>query len=136
MIIGEALILPFLIILPMSQTQSIREIDSWSQLFFGLDILINLNTGFYEKGKLNTQRKRIFFHHLKGSLLLDLITICPNFLFSDSFVLYEFFFVFKLYRVYKLFRYLEIIELVINSLLFLKLFYYFKKFLKVLILLH
>ena len=40
---------------------------------FILDILINFNTGYYEKGTIIKDRRLIFIHYLKGSLFADIL---------------------------------------------------------------
>lgn len=47
-------------------------------LFFFVDILINLNTGVMDKSKhVNTSRRAIIFHYIKGSLIVDFFSVFP-----------------------------------------------------------
>ncbi len=44
---------------------------------FFLDILINFNTGFYDKGLLVMDRKKIFGHYITGWFWVDLVSSIP-----------------------------------------------------------
>lgn len=46
------------------------------------DVLVFLNTGFYEKGALITDRIHIFMHYISNRFLQDFISVLP-FLFYD-----------------------------------------------------
>ena len=50
--------------------------DYW----FFLDILINLNTSFFDKGVLVLERKKIFVKYLKSWLLIDILCSLPYFI--------------------------------------------------------
>jgi len=45
--------------------------------FFILDIFVNFNTGYYSKGLLIMERKRIFVNYLKGAFAVDLVASIP-----------------------------------------------------------
>ncbi len=47
-----------------------------------LDIFINLNTGFFNKGRLITNRKIIFFNYLRKYCILDLVNLIYFFYFK------------------------------------------------------
>ena len=46
-------------------------------IFFFLNILINLNTAFFEKGKLTFSRNLITINYLKNDFLIDSLTLYP-----------------------------------------------------------
>jgi potassium voltage-gated channel Eag-related subfamily H protein 5 len=48
------------------------EIPSWA---FVLDIIINFNTAFYDQGMINSSRKTIILHYIRGDFILDFIVI-------------------------------------------------------------
>lgn len=55
-------------------------------IFFGIDILITFNTGYYEKGVLHMKRNKVIFKYLKTWFLLDLAAVFPYYLITDIFL--------------------------------------------------
>ena len=44
---------------------------------FAVDIYLNFNTAFYEKGRLNDERKQIWIRYMKTYFLIDFFTMLP-----------------------------------------------------------
>ena len=42
-----------------------------------VNLIIKLNQSFFNKGKLETNRKLVFYHYIKNFLINDLINIIP-----------------------------------------------------------
>ena len=55
--------------------------QEFSNLFidfcFAVDIFLNFNTAYFEKGRIHDSRKEIWIRYLKTWFLLDLITMLP-----------------------------------------------------------
>lgn len=47
-----------------------------------MDIVINLNTGFYEDGELQTDPTRIKIHYLKNNIAFDMLSLGAIFAFE------------------------------------------------------
>jgi Cyclic nucleotide-binding domain len=133
-IILDAFMIPVIITFPEEITNNIRVAEYYSQIFFICDIIINLNTGFYENGHLNSNKTKIFIEYLKGTLVLDFISILPLELANVTLESLDLFLFFKLYRVYKLLKCFKKIELVFANLLAITIFNYFKRCLVILVL--
>ena len=48
-----------------------------SQIWFIIDIICSLNTGYYNQGVIILNRKKILLHYLKTKLLFDFIATIP-----------------------------------------------------------
>ena len=46
-------------------------------IYFGIDILITFNTGYYSKGVLYMKRRQIIFKYLRTWFLLDVAAVFP-----------------------------------------------------------
>ena len=44
---------------------------------FIVEILINFNTAYYDKGLMHQDRKQIIKHYVRGNLIWDLIVVIP-----------------------------------------------------------
>ena len=51
--------------------------DSFSELWFIFDMFLSFNTGFYAKGILVMNRKKIIMHYLQSWFVLDFVTLFP-----------------------------------------------------------
>jgi len=86
---------------------------------FFLDILINFNTGFYDKGLLVMDRKKIFGHYITGWFWIDLVASIPfDFIHDDDEGVedgynstYEIFKMVKVLRFIRILRFLRIFKL-------------------------
>ena len=88
-VIHLILIVLFLVIIPLNLSFKVNILDYYSYqspqvylgikvfafCFFIVDILINFNTAFYDKGELILNRKKINSHYLKGQFFIDIISI-------------------------------------------------------------
>ena len=136
LILGDTILLPLMIAIPSYCTISFEYAEKITSLFFGTDILINLNTGFYHKGHLNTTRSKILHHYLKRTLIYDTLFMFPFFLLPVNINLYYFALPFKLLRIIKLPLYFATIDALLKSIIAMKFLLYIKKTLVVIILLH
>lgn len=70
-------LLPYISAFEPSNTNLSRSIDIFSICIFSIDILINFNTGFYEKGTLIMERGKIIKNYLTFWFWLDLVSTLP-----------------------------------------------------------
>ena len=49
-------------------------------LIYLLHIIITLNTAFYDKGRVNYNRKNILINYIKKDFILDIILLIPIFM--------------------------------------------------------
>ncbi|OMJ66710.1 hypothetical protein SteCoe_36361 [Stentor coeruleus] len=70
-------LLPYISAFEPSNTNLSRSIDIFTICIFSIDILINFNTGFYEKGTLIMERSKIIKNYLTFWFWLDLISTLP-----------------------------------------------------------
>jgi CRP-like cAMP-binding protein len=135
-VLSETAIIPAITLFPTENTFTLRQFELCFSCFFLADLLVNLNTSFYESGRLNKSRLKIFTHSFQGTLFFDLLSIIPFAILSDYISPFRYVLSFKLYRVISLYKYIATIELVLTSLSLVKLFYYIKYALSVGIVLH
>ena len=51
--------------------------DTIAQIWFAIDIICFFNTGYYDKGRMVLNRKKIFIHYLKANFLFDFLATIP-----------------------------------------------------------
>ena len=134
-IIGDAVIIPIIVSFSEDYTCGFRAAEEYTTLFFFLDVIITLNTGYYERGHLVRTRLRIFNQYLKLYLIPDVISLLPLQLMMKT-RLYLYIVLLKLYRVIKLFNYFDIVEILLHSPRAMIISYYFRKLLSIILLLH
>lgn len=86
------------------QTYLLDLVPSWAYIF---DILINFNTAFYLEGIINSNRKSILFHYLKGDFLLDFVVISVYFISRYDIPYIDFVLLLRVRRVKKNFDNIE-----------------------------
>eukprot|EP00347_Sterkiella_histriomuscorum_P023751 403333513 len=60
-----------------NRSDGITTLDYFMDVCFGIDILLNFNTGFYKNGVLILNRKLIFLAYFKSWFMLDLVSTIP-----------------------------------------------------------
>jgi Cyclic nucleotide-binding domain/Ion channel len=79
------IVLPLVISFNYSVNASIFYwIENIVDLFFFMDILITLNTGYIKNEELTVERKKIFLNYLKGFLLIDFLSVFLFHLFKSN----------------------------------------------------
>lgn len=134
-ILGDIIIIPIISSFPSEFTESFSRTETFTSILFLIDILLGLNTGYYENGHLNRSRSKILKQYIHRFLFPDILSIIP-FRLIVSLTVYKYVMLLKLYRIIRLYNIIEIFEILLHSLLAMKIFYYGKKILTVLILLH
>lgn len=132
----DALSIPAIISFPSIDTEDLRQAELYFCLLFLADVFVQLNTGFYHKGHLNSDRTSIFYEYLRGTLILDILSTAPLSLFIKTTDLIKYILILKLYRIFKLYKYFETLELLLRDLTIMKVFYYFRIILSVALVLH
>jgi len=97
--------------------------------FFILDLIVNLNTAFYDKGTLIFSRSMIFRHYISGSMFRDVLSFFSQFLanyYRNSYINYfDLFILLRLYNLKKIFisieEFITVDEKLYNTLALLKL---------------
>lgn len=59
-------------------------VENVVDLLFLFDIIVTLNTAYYNHNQLITQRWLIFKNYFKGMLVVDILAIFPFHLFTES----------------------------------------------------
>eukprot|EP00347_Sterkiella_histriomuscorum_P000865 403374225 len=77
LVLYQSLILPFKISFTMTVPLWVIYFDVFQDCFFMLDVLVNLNTGFYFKGILTMQRQDIIRTYLRSWFFIDSIASFP-----------------------------------------------------------
>lgn len=62
---------------PQKIADILKRIDIIVQVWFFIDILISLSTGYNDKGIIVMRRKKIVIHYLKTWFIIDLISSIP-----------------------------------------------------------
>ena len=63
-----------------------------------IDVLINFNTAFYEKGIIHIKHNEIFSNYIKGHLIYDILVLFPILLSSFSVPYINIILVFRIIR--------------------------------------
>ena len=77
LIIVEVITIPLLISFPELDTSDAEWMKTSITLYFSIDMILNFNTGFYERGDLVTKRKKIALHYLKSWFAIDFVSVFP-----------------------------------------------------------
>lgn len=84
--------IPLFISFPdLNGVSSLQSFESVITIFFLIDIVLNLQTGFYQRGSLVTKRKEIVKHYLKTWLVFG------NMIYFNYIILIFFFYFTKIY---------------------------------------
>jgi hyperpolarization activated cyclic nucleotide-gated potassium channel 2 len=78
-IVWQAIYLPFKLCFDTTNlsSESLIGLDYAIDLCFGIDMLINFNTGYYKNGVLIMNRKLIVINYMKSWFWMDLIATFP-----------------------------------------------------------
>ena len=77
----------------------------FSKIFYILDIIINLNCGYYLRGIIIKDRKKILINYFKNSFLNDILGLIP--LLIDSSNIFQFLFAFQIIKFKNLIKKLD-----------------------------
>ena len=81
LIIKWSLFQPFMLAFQPQLSETMKEIlnyfDIISQIWFAIDLICQFNTGYYDKGIMVLNRKKIFIHYLKDNFVFDFLAIIP-----------------------------------------------------------
>lgn len=85
MLIYIGLFVPFQISFPLNEPDILFYFDICVDSLFIVDFFVNLNTGFYRRGKKIMKRKQIFLDYAKFWFWIDLISSIPFTWFLEGF---------------------------------------------------
>lgn len=135
-ILIQAALVPVILSFPYEYTEDLIQIESAVSGFLLVDILIKLNTGIYRQGHLDTNRKSIFLNVFKKTFVLDVYSALPFAYISRNFPIFLYFLFPKLLKVKEVYWFFDTVQMVLKNLTFMKIFYYFKIFVTVLLCVH
>jgi len=72
-IVWEIALIPLLLSFPEINDESINQIETTITSFFLFDIILNFNTGFYQRGNIVLKRGTIAKHYLKNWFIIGKI---------------------------------------------------------------
>lgn len=73
----EVITIPLLISFPELDTSDAEWMKTSITFYFAIDMLLNFNTGFYQRGDLVIKRKKIASHYLKSWFTIDFVSVFP-----------------------------------------------------------
>ena len=135
-ILVDAILIPIILSFPEYAVQDFIVIELSASLFFLLDIFVKGNTGIYDQGHLMSDRMRIFRQYMRRDLVIDVYSVIPFTYFQSLFAFFPYFLPIKLLKVHKVYHYFATIQLVLKDILLMKVLYYFKIFITVVLTLH
>ena len=77
LIVYWSLYLPYTLALSIENKGFLYYLDTISQVWFIIDIMLNFNTGYSEKGVLIMNRRKIALFYLKSWFAIDLLASFP-----------------------------------------------------------
>ena len=75
-IVWEIVLIPLLLSFPEINDESIHGIETTITAFFLFDIILNFNTGFYQRGNLVLKRRAIAENYLKNWFMIGKFFEC------------------------------------------------------------
>ena len=69
--------IPFIIAFNVDTSRSFEYFELFIDIWFLIEIMANFNTGYYHKGILIMERKKIFLIYLQGWFLIDIFSSAP-----------------------------------------------------------
>lgn len=107
MTILATIVSPLIVIFDLKLRGGLLALDIFITVVFALDIYLNFITGYEERRKVITDRKKIASRYLKGWFLPDLVATIP---FTLFFVSSQGFFLFRLFRFFRLTRLFKLLS--------------------------
>lgn len=135
-ILSQTIIIPIILSFPYEEVYRMLILELCNSAFFLLDILIKLNTGFYQQGHLNTDRLSILLNYLKGNLIIDSYSVLPFSYFILKHQNHKFWLLPKLVKLTQLYTYFRTLKLFLKDLFWINFFYYFEIVLSIIFSVH
>lgn len=81
-VIFQSIYIPFLLSFEIEETNFFFVFETFSAIFFTLDILISFNLAIYKEGVLITDRKQILKSYIKKRFIIDFLAVFPYYIVS------------------------------------------------------
>jgi hypothetical protein len=113
-IIFISLYIPFVFSFAITTSRHFTYFEASLDIWFILEIILNFFTGYYEKGILIMERKKIFKNYMKGWFFADLISSIPTSFFDiiSEDESYDVFKSAKLLRILRMAKYARLLRII------------------------